>query len=445
MFMMNKNIDLLNAVRDAGIIGAGGAGFPTHVKINCKAEYVIANGAECEPLLRVDQQVMALYAEEIVEAMLAVKAHVGARWAVVVTKAHYHDAVKALEAAMAGKEGISLKLLDSYYPAGDEQQMVYEVTGRVVPTGGLPLDVGAVVCNVSTLLNIYEAADGKPVIDKFVTVGGAVRKPSTFKTPVGTPISALIEAAGGAIPAEYTVIIGGPCMGKLTDDITIPVTKTTGGILVIPKGHALIKKKTNDPERDIKLARAVCCQCSQCTQLCPRNALGLKVEPHKAMRAVAYGDGSLISDFNGVFSCCDCGICSYYACNFDLSPSRMMQRLKGALAKNGAKPVKQVAGEVDPARDLKRVPISRMIAKLGITEYDVPAPMAGEVVTDTVKIPLKMHIGAPAVSVVEKGAAVKAGDLIADIKEGALGAKVHASIDGIVTEVTGEAITISKR
>ena len=123
----------------------------------------------------------------------------------------------------------------------------------------------------------------------------------------------------------------------------------------------------------------------------------------------------------------------------------MMQRLKGALAKNGAKPVKQVAEEVDPARDLKRVPISRMIAKLGITEYDVPAPMAGEVVTDSVKIPLKMHIGAPAVCVVEKGAEVKAGDLIADIKEGALGAKVHASIDGIVTEVTGEAITISKR
>ena len=219
--------------------------------------------------------------------------------------------------------------------------MVYEITGRVVPTGGLPLDVGAVVCNVSTLLNISNALDGTPVVDKYVTVGGEVSNPVTVKVPIGTPISMLLRQAGA--PADmsgYTIVLGGPCMGKLTDDLDTPVTKTTGGILVFPKDHPLIDKKTADVDRDMKLAKAVCCQCSMCTQLCPRNALGLNVQPHKAMRAAANADGRLLGDLNGIFSCCDCGVCSYYACNFGLSPSRMMQRMKAALAGEGIKPTK---------------------------------------------------------------------------------------------------------
>lgn len=436
-------MSLIDNIRDAGIVGAGGAGFPTHVKVNCKAEYVIANGAECEPLLRVDQQLMAVHADLVVKGITAVKEAVGAEHAVICLKAHYHDAVKALTKAAEGTD-VEIKQFKSYYPAGDEQQMVYEVTGRVVPTGGLPLDVGCVVDNVSTLMNIALAIDGKPVIDKYVTVGGEVKTPITLNVPIGTPISLLLKAAGAPEDlTDYTIVLGGPCMGKLTKDINTPVTKTTGGILVFKTDSHLIKTKTNDPERDIKLAKAVCCQCSMCTQMCPRNALGLNVQPHLAMRAAAQNDGKLLGDINGIFSCCDCGICTYYACNFGLAPSRMMQRMKQGFSQAGIKPKKEVYTTVDKGIDTKRVPVSRMIGRLGIKKYDVPAPLNEELMNvNKVVIPLRMHIGAPAVAVVTSGQAVERGELIADIKEGALGAKIHASITGIVTAVTNDSITI---
>lgn len=425
--------NLVNAVRDAGVIGAGGAGFPTHVKINCKAKYIIANGAECEPLLRVDQQLMTVYADKVVKGILAVKEHTGAEIAVIAVKEHYHDAVEALRKAALGKN-VEIRLFDSFYPLGDEQQLVYAITGKVVPTGGLPLDVGAVVNNVSTLINIADAIDGNPVISKFVTVGGAVKTPITLHVPIGTPIVELLKAAGAPQNInDFEIILGGPCMGKIAVDLKSVVTKTTGGILVIPKDHPLIAKKKNDPDREVRLAKAVCCQCSQCTQLCPRNALGLNVQPHKAMRAAAFNNGALLGDINGIFSCCDCGICTYYACNFDLSPSHMMQRLKTGLMQSGVKPKKEVYGEVDNSLELKRIPTNRLISRLSISEYDVPAPIDIDLMqVDSVEIPLKMHIGAPAVPVVADGAMVNAGDLIAEIKEGALGARVHASISGKV-------------
>ena len=434
--------NLVDVIRSAGIIGAGGAGFPTHVKINCKAEYIIANGAECEPLLRVDQQLMAIYAEKLVRGILAVKEHTQAKHAVIAVKEHYHDAVSALEKAAMGT-GVEVRKFESFYPLGDEQQLVYEITGKVVPTGGLPLDVGAVVDNVSTLINIADAMDGKPVTDKFVTVGGEVAYPSTLCVPIGTPIYELLKKAGAPEDLSgYTIVLGGPCMGKLTKNINTPVTKTTGGILVIPNEHPLILKKTNDLDRDAKLAKAVCCQCSQCTQMCPRNALGLNVQPHKAMRAAAYNNGALLGDINGIFSCCDCGICTYYACNFGLAPSRMMQRLKAGMMQSGIKPKKEVYESIDSDIELKRVPTQRMISRLSIEKYDVPAPVSTDVMSvSRVTIPLKMHIGAPAVPTVESGAMVSKGDLIAEIKQGALGARVHASISGKVT-VTENSVTI---
>ena len=214
--------------------------------------------------------------------------------------------------------------------------MVYEVTGRVVPTGGLPLDAGAVVLNVSTLKNVYRALQGIPVTAKTVTVTGEVQTPITIEVPIGTPIQALIDRAGGPKSAKgYTAIVGGPCMGALEDDWTKPVTKTTGGIVVLKADHPLVAIKKDDFARDIKLAKAICCQCSLCTQMCPRNALGLKVEPHKAMRAAANNDGRLLGDINGVFSCCNCGLCTYYACNFGLNPAAMMTRMKEGLSRAG--------------------------------------------------------------------------------------------------------------
>ena len=434
---------LLDQIRDAGIVGEGGAGFPAHVKVNCKAEIVIANGAECEPLLRVDQQIMQFFPERVVDGVIRLMEQTGASRGVIALKDHYTEAITALQKAMAGKPGVALHIMRSTYPAGDEQQIVYSVTGRVVPTGGLPLDVGAVVSNVSTLTDISRAAEGLPVTEKYVTVGGAVQDPVTLQVPIGTSGEELIRAAGGVTDQDCVYIIGGPCMGRVSQTADFPVTKTTGGLLAIPRSHPLLQKK--NPDLNLRMIQAVCCQCSMCTQMCPRNALGLHVEPHKAMRSIATGMDLLGDSFNGVFSCCDCGICTYYACNFGLKPSNVMQRIKQSFSEAGMKPRKEVFTTVDSGLELKKLPVSRMIARLGIREYDVPAPMRFEVLpVKQVAIPLRMHIGAPSVPVVQTGQQVRKGQLIADIPEKALGAKIHASIDGTVTDITEKEIRIGR-
>ena len=434
-------MDIISKIREAGIVGEGGAGFPTHVKVNCKAECVIANGAECEPLLRVDQQIMQYYPERVVDGVVKLMEQTGAPRGVIALKDHYTEAIAALNKVIADKPGVELHIMKSTYPAGDEQQIVYSVMKRVVPTGGLPLDVGAVVSNVSTLTDISRAMEDKPVTDKYVTVGGAVNHPVTVQVPIGTSGEELIKAAGGLAVEDCAFIIGGPCMGRVSQTADFPVTKTTGGLLAIPRSHPIFLKKS--PELNLKMVQAVCCQCSMCTQMCPRNALGLHVEPHKAMRSVASGLNLLGENFNGIFSCCDCGICTYYACNFGLKPSKVMQSLKQGLMGSGVKPRKEVYTSVDGGLELKKLPVSRMIARLGIGEYDVPAPMQMDVLpVNTVKIPLKMHIGAPSTPVVQKGQQVQKGQLIADIPEKALGAKIHASITGTVTDITADAIEI---
>ena len=434
-------MDLKELVKNAGILGAGGAGFPTHVKISCQAETVLVNGAECEPLLRVDQQLMELYPREIVEGLRLVVEHTGAKEGVIALKAHYRGAVAALTEALEGRENLRLHLLDAYYPAGDEQQIVYEVTGKVVPTGGLPLDVGAVVCNAGTLLNVARAAEGKRVVEKYVTIGGAVRRPKTVKVPVGMSCRELLEAAGGVTePCRY--LMGGPCMGKVLRDLDEPVTKTTGGLLAIPGDHPYWRLR--EEKLNLQLIQAVCCQCSLCTQLCPRNALGLNVQPHKAMRTIAQGV-DLLGDVNGIFSCCNCGLCTYYACNFGLHPSQVMQQLKGALMAKGVRPRKEVFTSVDRGLGNKKVPVKRLVGRLGLTDYDVPAPLEDKLLqTDRVRILLRMGVGAPSVPVVAVGDKVRKNALVADIAPDKLGVKMHASISGTVTAVTGEYIEIRK-
>lgn len=435
-------MDLIQTVCDAGILGAGGAGFPTHVKINCKAEYVLANGAECEPLLRVDQQIMQYHAHDVVSGLRAVVRHTGAKKGVIALKAHYEEAVRALKAEIGGDEDIELHLLQSYYPAGDEQQIVYEVTGRVVPTGGLPLDVGCVVCNVSTLQNIAKALqNGEAVTEKYVTVGGAVNKPITVKVPVGISCKELLALAGGT-KGDCVYIIGGPCMGRIVKDPDTPVTKTTGGLLAIPADHQLLSIRSD--ELNIQLIKSVCCQCSMCTQMCPRNALGLNVQPNRAMLSLASGM-NVIGDFNGIFSCCNCGVCTDFACNFGLKPSVVMQKLKAAIAANGTRPRKEVFTEVDNGFENKKVPTSRLIARLGITEYDVPAPVCEDLVsTDCVRILLRQGVGAPSVPTVKVGQRVEKGAVIADIAEKKLGVKMHASISGTVSTITDSYIELRR-
>ena len=432
----------MDQVREAGIVGAGGAGFPTHVKLDTHTDYLIANGAECEPLLRSDRRIMEQNAAGIVRAMQAAAEQTKAKKLVIATKAHYENAVAALKKAVEGTD-ITLHLMKSTYPSGDEQTLVYDVTGRVVPVGGLPLDVKTVVSNVATLVNIAGALEGKPVTEKTITVSGAVKNPVTLEVPIGTPIGALIEAAGGfesGHAGDYEVILGGPLMGFTAGSLEDPVTKTTGGVLPLPKGHKLLAYKHADIKRQTKLAKAVCCQCSICTQLCPRAALGLGVAPHKAMRSLSAG-ANLLGNCNSFFSCCECGICTYYACNFGLSPSMVMGNFKKALAGEGVKPKKENPGPVDPGLGTKKIPQKRLLSRLSLLKYDRDAPLVP--FTERVpelRIPLKMHIGAPCKAAVEKGAVVKKGTVIGT--PSGLGALIHAPVNGTVADITADTVVI---
>ncbi|NLC40457.1 MAG: hypothetical protein GX763_06025, partial [Clostridiaceae bacterium] len=264
---MDRN-EILEKIKEAGVVGAGGAGFPAHIKLDSVADVVIANGAECEPLLRTDRLLMEHYPEKIMLGMKAAMDATGAKRGVIALKAQFEKAVKSLESVLY--PNMELYLMDSFYPAGDEQEIVYEVTGKVVPTGGIPIDVGAVTQNVATLINIADALDGVSVHEKHVTVTGEVSDPAVYRVPVGTPLINLIEAAQGPENlSDYKIILGGPMMGAIVDGNSSEVVeKTLGAIIILRADHKLIANKSGSLENEIRLAMSVCCQCNYCTQLC---------------------------------------------------------------------------------------------------------------------------------------------------------------------------------
>ncbi len=437
-------MDVIEAIRRAGVVGAGGAGFPTHVKLNVRAERVIVNGAECEPLLRADQYTMRDRAAEIVRGLELAMEAAHAPAGVIATKTHYEEAVSALRHAIEGKPNLSLHLMGSYYPSGDEKSVIYEVTGRVVPTGKLPIDEGCVVVNAGTALNIARAADGIPVTERILTIAGDVPDPLTASVPLGVTYREALGLSGfQGDRRDYALIAGGPCMGALAEDWDAPVTKTTGGLIALKRTHPQIRLRTITVEQQARLARAICCQCSRCTQMCPRHAMGLPVEPHKAMRAISTGNAHLLGDAAGVLACSSCGLCTNFACEMGLTPSVVMTMLKQELGKAGVRPVPEARIEPESWIAMKSVPVKRLIARMNLTAFDRPAPWSGRtLVPRKVTLPLRQHVGKPSEPVVNPGDRVHKGQLIAHIPDGALGAMLHASMDGLVTEVSDRAIVL---
>ena len=271
-------MNLVEQVRLAGVVGAGGGGFPTHVKLAGKADTVIANGAECEPLLHKDAAVMEHQAVAMLRGIQLAMQAVGAGTGIVGIKAKNKHAVAAVEAACKGT-AVRVQLLGDYYPAGDEYDLVHEATGRLIPPGGIPLNVGVVVCNVETFVNIAAAADGRPVTHKTLTIAGAVREPKTLTVPLGTSLRDCLAAAGGATVPDPVLAIGGMMMGETTDDLDRPVTKTTGGAIVLARDHHVIERKLKPPAVQNAIGKSACDQCRYCTELCPRYLLGYAVEP----------------------------------------------------------------------------------------------------------------------------------------------------------------------
>lgn len=434
---------MINKVKDAGVIGAGGAGFPTHVKIDADVDTLIANGAECEPLLSTDHYLMVEKAREIIEGLKLVQQSTGAGKVYLALKEKYTDAVNVFKELLNEEDKIELYLLDNYYPAGDEVELVYNITGRVVPEGGIPLAVNCVVINVNTLLNVYLASnEEKPVTTRWVTVAGKVSEPYLAEVPMGISAGELVDKAR-PLTDNPVLISGGPMTGNVVDR-EHSIDKTCGGLLILPEDNITAIRKSRDISVNYRRGQSICDQCFECTIVCPRNLLGHALTPHEIMRSLFISPEQSQVDLTMAYLCCECGLCNLFACPMDLSPRNILVQLREELQEAGIEnPHDKADTTPHEERDFRRVNTTRMMIRLQLEQYKINDFPLKNINTSRVKIALDQNVGAPAQPIVDSEQKVDRGELIGEIPEGALGARVHASIGGKVVEVTDNFIEIS--
>ncbi len=438
---------IVDKIRSAGVVGAGGAGLPTHIKADAKVETVLVNGASCEPLLMSDPYLMEAEIARVITGLKAVMDCTEASKGIICLKGKHHHAIESIKAALANESShnITYFVLDDFYPAGDEQVMLYEVLGKVVPERGLPLQVGAVVCNVETLYNIAYALEDKPVTHRYLTVEGEVGRSMVVRVPVGTCVAEVLEFAGGVKIDDYKVVDGGPMMGRVLPDIYQPVTKTTSGLLVLPSNHNVVAQKTMTAERTRQITNSICCQCTRCTDLCPRKLLGHSLNPHKLMRVLNKQelDTEVAKE---ALLCSECGVCEKFSCPMGVSPREVNAQIKQVLMKNNVRwETTKTEFNASVFRSERRIPTARLIQRLALTPYDTHPTFAGNFEPKTVYIPLKQHIGAPTNCLVNVGDRVSCGDVIGEIPDNAMAARIHASINGVVESIKDGIVCITNK
>lgn len=437
-------MELKEIMREAGIVGSGGAGFPSYAKLADGADTLVINGAECEPLLYTDYILLQKEMPMVLAGIAAILEYARIPRALLCVKDHTAKRLKLADGARLADK-ITLKILPDVYPMGDEISLIYEALGRVVRPGNLPITAGVIVYNVETMYNVAAALKRKENLTmKWLTIGGNVEQPIVVKVPVGTPIAELFEQNSIIVPEDHTVLDGGPSMGKIIDPETAVVTKTTKGLLILPNLSPAIESKYLDGAKSIARAETACCQCTRCTDMCPRNLLGYPLEPHKMVRT-AKGVAAVMPEMVITATlCCGCGLCETLACCQGISPKAVINEYKALLAKNKMRYVAKNDVEVSPEREWRMVPSERWANVLGVGKFDKLAKYIGEQNSyNHVEILLRQHIGAPSVAIVADGDMVQKGDKIAEAADG-LSLPQYASISGRVTVFTGEKIVIDK-
>jgi len=437
--------DIVRLVRQAGVVGAGGGGFPAYIKLDTQVDTVIANGSECEPLLASDKTLLRERPRLVVEGVKIVMRAVSAQKGYIAVKGHYADAVAAVEAELPDDGSIEVFKLENYYPAGDEFLTVYDVTGRVIPEGGLPLHVGVLVCNVLSLAQIADAVNGKPVTERLVTIAGAVDQPQVVNVPIGTTYRDLITLAGGTSDESVVLMDGGPMMGLTVDDWDVGIARTSSGVTVLPQDHFVIQMNQVTISQMVKKSKAACCQCFRCTDLCPRFLVGHALYPHMTMRTIDYNLSEPSDHITSAFLCSQCGVCELIACDFMLlSPRKIYAEYKKLLSAKGVRNPHHNTVSAREELEYRKVPLPTVLKKLGLSGFVSPTPYMGFKEFDRVRVPLNRHAGAPALPKVVTGENVKKGDVIAATPLDKPGAFCHASIAGKITEVCTDWIEISK-
>lgn len=433
-------MELKELMRDAGMVGAGGAGFPSYAKIAEGADTLIVNGSECEPLLYTD---LTILREEMETVLIGIKELLGRTnisRAVLCIKEHTAKAL-GLSDGETLKESISVRVLGNIYPIGDEVSLVFEAVGKVIRPGNLPISVGVIVYNVETLYNLGRAAAfGEPVLEKWLTVGGDTDVHTVVRVPVGVRVSELFLRLGVTAPDGYSVLDGGPSMGKIINPSSAVVTKTTKALLVLPDTARATEAKKINERLAVARAETACCQCTRCTDMCPRHLLGYPLEPHRmvrtAMGAVEASPAMVLS----ASLCCGCGVCESLACSQGISPKAVINNYKAILRENKLRFIASSDTAPRAERSYRMVPSSRWARALGVAKFDTPPTFLGRLDGfSRVEIPLGGHVGAPSEPCVKSGELVARGDLIARAAD-ALSVPQHASIDGMVSVFGGKII-----
>jgi Na+-translocating ferredoxin:NAD+ oxidoreductase RnfC subunit len=426
-----------------GVVGAGGAGFPTAVKAESEVEFVLANGAECEPLIHKDAELMTHFPQEIVGGMQSMLKATGAQTGIFGVKAKNKHAIDSLRPHLDAA-AITILEMGDFYPAGDEYELVHLATGRLIPPAGLPLHVGCVVNNVETLYNIHQASSGRPVTHKFLSVVGAVENACSFFAPIGTSFRDLVARAGGATVSDFAIFVSGLMMGRLTHDLDEVVTKTTAGLILLPADHYLVTRGSRSEESQDKIGKSACDQCSYCTELCPRYLMGYDIQPHKVMRSLVFSSTGADLWNQWAELCCACGLCTLYACPEDLYPREACLGAKSDMRAAGIKYVQEKPPRVHPMKEYRRVPLSQLRHRLKVDEYEREAPYQSTPLSPgRVAICLSQHVGSPAQASVQAGDRVECGTVVGRVPQGKLGADIHASIGGRVESVTADLVVIT--
>ena len=429
----------LTEIEDHGVVGAGGAGFPTHVKLDSTPDTIIVNAAECEPLLHKDMELILHYSDVVMRGLDAVMRITGARSGIIGIKEKHTAEIDLLKARAQGNTRVVP--IQDVYPAGDEITLIYMATGRVVRPGALPISVGCVVQNVETLYNI---GAGTPVVEKFIGVAGAVEEPATVRVPVGISFAEVLSKFRITVP-QYVVRSGGLMMGVLEEDLTEVVSKRTGALIVLPPDHycvTMYRRFRTDHDTD-RIAKAGCDQCTLCTEFCPRYLLGQPVRPETAMRNRMFTREDQPMLFPGNLSCCECNLCTMYSCPEGLDP-RGATVIEKRFARGQHLPQAAPEPGVHPMYDYRKVPTQKLKQRLDVLRFKDEGPLTEfHFAPSRVRVPLREHLGAPAEAVVREGETVRRGQLIGRAN-GRVSSNVHSSIDGVVRARSADEIVLER-
>ena len=444
MITIMSDMPLKDIMQSHGIVGAGGAGFPSYGKLADGASILVVNAIECEPLIYTDFTLMQEHLDEIVAGMRLVMEFAHIPQGLLCVKG-YRAQKLGLSDGQVLAEGITVKHLPNVYPMGDEINLIYTATGRLVKPGCLPITQGVIVYNAETLYNVALAVNkNQPVTEKWITISGDVPEVLCIKAPIGMKIADVLAACKVTVDDQHVVIDGGPSMGAIKNPHADVITKTTKALLILPNHIPAVVGKMRTAAENLRMAASLCCQCSRCTDLCPRHLMGYPIEPHKMVRSTLSAAQLTPELVKNASLCCGCDVCGTFACCQGISPMQVIKEYKSILAKNRiryeAGPEEVFTAHID--RDGRMLSAGKWKEMLGVARFDrYPTYVPEKLTAKKVEIRMSQHIGAPSVPSVAVGDTVTEGQIIANCGTG-LSVPQYASISGRVTFVDNTRIVI---